>query len=158
MYLAMLFAVAILGVGLAAAGTLWSQVARREKEQRLLEIGHAYQDAIRRYYENSPGTLKRYPVALDDLLLDPRQLGTVRYLRKRYPDPITGSTEWGLIRAPDGGVMGVHSLSDALPLKTGGFIGENSSFSGAFRYSDWAFVHIDKVGHGGHESRSLEFR
>ncbi|WP_370306075.1 type II secretion system protein [Sinimarinibacterium flocculans] len=141
-YLAMLFAVAVMGIGLASTGTLWSQVSRREKERQLLEIGHAYRDAIRRYYENSPGTVLRYPSTLDELLLDPRHLGVERYLRKRYGDPITGSSEWGLVRAPDGGIMGVHSLSGRVPLKSGGFRNVDAAFVSAATYADWHFVFI----------------
>lgn len=148
-YLAVLFAVALLGLGLASTGTLWSQASWRQKEQQLLDVGSAYRDAIRRYYENSPGAVMRYPQALDELLLDQRHLGTVRYLRRRYADPITGSQEWGIVRAPDGGVMGVYSLSDRLPLKTGGFDTKNLAFSGSSTYSEWRFVHLPQQLPGG---------
>jgi len=44
-----------------------------------------------------------------------------RHLRRLYPDPITNSAERGLVKAPDGGVMGVYSLSEQPVLKTGNF-------------------------------------
>jgi type II secretory pathway pseudopilin PulG len=35
--------------------------AKREKEAQLMWVGRAYRDAIKSYYENSPGTVKTYP-------------------------------------------------------------------------------------------------
>ena len=84
---------------------------------------------------------RQYPRTLDDLLKDPRKPGTERYLRKLYFDPLTGKTEWGLVKAPDGGIMGVYSLSDDTPLKTAGFGVYNREFEGAPKYSDWKFAY-----------------
>jgi hypothetical protein len=91
------------------------------------------------YYERSPGPVKRYPRSIDDLLKDDRFLGTQRYLRQNYVDPMTGKREWGLIRAPEGGIMGVHSLSQAAPFKRSGFPVALEAFSKADRYADWHF-------------------
>ena len=88
-YLALLFAVAAMGTLLAVTGMLWSSAQQRLKERELLFIGNAYRNAIATYYEKAPGTLKRYPQTLEDLLLDKRQLAVVRYLRRSYVDPMT---------------------------------------------------------------------
>ncbi|HEY0974622.1 MAG TPA: hypothetical protein VGE57_09025 [Solimonas sp.] len=138
----MLLAVTMLGVGLAATGTLWAQAARREREEQLLDIGNAYRVAIKRYYLNSPGTVMQYPPSLDDLLLDRRHLTVVRYLRKRYPDPITGLSNWGVLQAADGGIMGVYSLSGQAPLKIRGFRADNEFFADATAYSEWKFIFL----------------
>ena len=115
-YLALLFIVAVIAGGLAAVGEAWHTSARREKEAELLFIGHQYRQAIARYYLAG----LRYPRALADLLRDPRRPGTERYLRRLYADPLTGSSEWGLVKAPDGGIQGVYRLSQDRPLKTAG--------------------------------------
>lgn len=138
-YLAILFAIAIAGVVLAATGINWSQAAQREKERELLFVGNQFRQAILLYYEKSPGGVKRYPRTLNDLLKDERQLSTQRYLRKIYLDPITRKADWGIEVAPDGGVMGVHSLSDAAPLKSSNFDYANRAFEGAAKYTDWVF-------------------
>jgi hypothetical protein len=65
-----------------------------------------------------------------------------RYLRRMYADPITGKREWGVIEAPGGGIMGVYSLSDQQPIKTGGFAARDSTFADTARYSDWTFSHV----------------
>jgi type II secretory pathway pseudopilin PulG len=139
-YLTALFVVAILAGGLALAGTVWEQQAAREREAELLFIGHQYRRAIGLYYDSTPGTVKRYPRALEDLLKDPRQPATQRYLRKLYPDPL-GGKEWGVVKGSDGGVAGVYSLSDAKPIKVAGFKVRDAAFEGAQKYADWKFMH-----------------
>ena len=138
-YLTVLFIVAILGTGLALIGEVWETSAKREKEAELLFVGHQYRKAIERYYLSGPQ--RQYPRALDDLLKDPRVAGTQRYLRKLYPDPITGKSEWGLVKGGDGGIAGVHSLSDEAPLKVAGFRVRDAAFEGKRKYSDWQFAH-----------------
>lgn len=139
-YLGLLFTVVILGIGLAATGTVWHVAQQRQKEQELLFIGHEFQTAIERYYLNNPSGLKRYPLRLEDLLRDPRRPEVQRYLRRIYPDPITASNEWGLIKAPDGGIMGIYSLSDQKPLKVARFRANSQPFDASEKYSDWRFI------------------
>lgn len=140
-YLALLIAVALIGVGLVATSAVWSQSRQREKEQELLFIGNQFRLAIERYYQRTPGAVKRYPAKLEDLLEDKRYLTRQRYLRRIYVDPITGKARWGLIPAPGGGVMGVYSLSNEKPIKTGRFAEEDQAFEGAKRYSQWRFLY-----------------
>ncbi|MGE0875505.1 MAG: type II secretion system protein [Burkholderiales bacterium] len=112
-----------------------------EKERELLWVGEQFRQAIALYYYRTPGTVKRYPESLVDLLEDKRHLSVQRYLRRIYLDPVSGKAEWGLVRAPGGGIMGVHSLSDAPPLKRGGFAPAQASLEGAARYAEWRFVY-----------------
>jgi type II secretory pathway pseudopilin PulG len=137
-YLTALFIVAMMGGGLALVGEVWHTAAMRERETELLHIGNEYRKAIERYYLSGP---RQYPRTLADLLKDPRQPGTVRYLRKLYPDPITGAEKWGLVKGPDGGIAGVHSLSDDPPLKSAGFAVRDKEFEAKTRYSDWKFIY-----------------
>lgn len=146
-YLAMLLAVAVIGIGLAAAGQSWSTAAQRDREQELLFVGEQFRRAIRLYHRNStdhatPGAA--YPKALTDLLEDRRRGNTQRHLRRLYADPMTGKAEWGLVttKAPDGDrITGVYSLSTLTPFKTSGFREENRAFEGAGGYSGWKFVY-----------------
>ena len=137
-YLTVLFVVAMMAGGLALAGEVWHTSAMREKEADLLHVGNEYRKAIERYYVSGP---KQYPKSLADLVKDPRQPGTVRHLRRLYPDPITGKDEWGLVKSNDGGIAGVYSTSEAAPLKTGGFAVRDASFEGKTKYSDWQFIY-----------------
>ncbi len=143
-YLGLLAFVAIMGVGLLAAGEVWQTAQRREKERELLFIGDQFRSAIGRYYEHPAGGASRYPATLEDLLKDPRSPSTQRYLRRIYRDPITGSTEWGVIRKPDGGIYGVYSLSEVEPLKHANFSLADKDFEGKVKYADWIFAYVPK--------------
>ncbi|WP_029770751.1 type II secretion system protein [Pseudogulbenkiania sp. MAI-1] len=138
-YLGVLLLVAMLGALLASTGEVWFTVQQRQKEQELLFIGHQFREAIRLYYERSPGGAKRYPRKLEDLLQDDRYPTTQRYLRKIYFDPLTGKQEWGLIKAPDEGIAGVYSLAPGTPLKVDNFDEKDAAFKGARRYARWQF-------------------
>lgn len=141
-YLTALFAVALLGGGLALAGEVWETSVKREREAELLFAGNAYRAAIERYFLSGPQ--RQYPRGLEELLEDPRRPGTERYLRRLYPDPVTGQP-FELVKAPDGGIVGVHSASEAAPLKIAGFRKRDAAFEGAAKYADWKFVHTVPV-------------
>lgn len=139
--MAALFLVAILGAMLAATGMIWSTAQQRDRERELLLVGEQFRRAIAQYYEKSPGSLKRYPGSLNDLLIDERHLSTQRYLRRMFIDPMTSSNKWGLVPAPEGGIMGVHSLSEERPLKSANFSEADRELSGKTKYSEWQFVY-----------------
>lgn len=139
-YLALLFFVAIMGAMLAATGMAWSVSQRRERERELLFNGNEIRKAIVSYYERTPGSVKRYPNSLEDLLKDNRHLATVRHLRRLYIDPMTSKAEWGIVRAPDGGIKGVYSLSNERMIKKENFQLINAGFEKAENYGDWKFV------------------
>lgn len=140
-YLALLFAVATMSAGLAAAGLEWQTSAQRQKEAQLLFIGREFQRAIALYYYRSPGGAFEYPRSLEELLEDSRSVGVQRYLRRIYRDPMTNRAEWGLVLSADGRITGVRSLSERQPLKTGNFP-EAFPFDGRKRYADWEFVFV----------------
>jgi type II secretory pathway pseudopilin PulG len=143
-YLTVMFVIAILLGGLALVGEVWETSTRREKEAELLFIGNQYRRAIGLYYETTPGTVKRYPRELADLVKDPRHPSTQRHIRKLFPDPVTGK-EWVVIKGADGGVQGVHTASEEMPLKIAGFRVRDASFEGAQKYADWKFIHTPAV-------------
>lgn len=140
-YIGVLLAVALLGIQLGVAGLVWSFAQERQKERELLFVGDQFRTAIARYYLNAMGPQKEYPKRLEDLVRDPRYSGTVRHLRKIYADPITGKIRWGLIKTPDGSILGVYSLSDKKPIKIGNFLPGDQAFEKKDRYSDWKFVY-----------------
>jgi len=144
-YLTVLFTIAIAGIVLAEVFINWTQDSQREKERQLLFVGNQLRQAITLYYERTPGAVKRYPEKLEDLLTDERYNTPQHYLRKLYRDPITNQDQWGLIMAPEGGIMGVHSLSNAQPIKVAEFGYQDRSFEGAGKYSGWVFSYTPHV-------------
>jgi type II secretory pathway pseudopilin PulG len=137
-----LILIAVLGAGMAAYGEIASHAAQREKEQELLFVGNQFRQAIGAYYERTPGAVKRFPQTLEELLQDKRHPMPQRHLRRLYADPITGKPQWGITPAPEGGIMGIHSPSEAPPIKTSGFAARDRAFDGAGRYADWHFMYI----------------
>jgi type II secretory pathway pseudopilin PulG len=123
-YLGVLFAIALLGIGLVGVSEVWVTNARRQRMEQLEWVGQQYVRAIGSYYESTPGAAKAFPKSLQDLLEDKRFVTVRRHLRRVYPNPFTGQADWQLEPAPGGGISGI---SVAVPgLETGG--------TKAFRY------------------------
>lgn len=140
--LAFLLALALAGLGAAAAFDVWSVTRQREREQQLLFVGHQFRAAIRDYYYAGPaGAGRSLPPRLELLLDDDRFPVPVHHLRRLYADPITGSTDWGLLMAGDR-IMGVYSKSEAPPIKQKGFALVDSSFEDKSSYRDWVFAFV----------------
>ena len=138
-YLFVLMLIALIGMGLAAARSLWHTDAQRAREVELLFVGDQYRQAIRSYYEFDQAQ-PRLPQSIDELLEDRRRPEIVRHLRRAYRDPFTGGA-FMLIRDPDTqGILGVASQSTATPFKTAGFPSENASFADTASYAEWRFV------------------
>ena len=140
-YLALLIVITAIGAALGVTGSLWQEAQKREKERQLLFVGMQYQRAIQQYYEN-PANQKRYPQTLEALLLDERSPAIRRYLRRPYRDPLTNSTNWGIVPAPQGGIMGVFSQAEGKPVKQANFPTKLTWESGKPSYADWQFVYI----------------
>lgn len=144
-YLGVILLVAMMGAGMGATGQVWRTAQQREKERELLFIGNEYKRAIGRYVENGPGGVRRFPRQLEDLIVDNRYPAIQRYLRRLYRDPMTNSTDWGIIRATDGGISGVYSKSELKPLKIAGFAPWDARLENAEKYSDWIFVYEGRL-------------
>lgn len=112
-YLAVLLAIALLGIGLVAASEVWVTTARRQRAVQLEWVGQQYVQAIGSYYDATPGPVKALPRSLQDLLEDHRMAFTRRHLRSLYVNPVSGDAEWELLRAPDGGIRGVRAVADS---------------------------------------------
>jgi type II secretory pathway pseudopilin PulG len=136
-YLGILAAIVVMGVVLAAAARVWTLTEQRERETQLLFVGDAIRMAIGAYYSHGG----RYPMRLEDLVLDDRSPTPVRYLRRIYLDPMTNSTDWKLVPAPEGGIKGVYSASTLTPIKLMNFPSADASFDHSDCYCTWQFVY-----------------
>lgn len=77
----MLF-VALLAIAATAVAPSISQQLRRDREEEMIHRGVQYSRAIRRYVKK----FGRYPTRLEEL----ENTNNLRFLRKRYKDPING--------------------------------------------------------------------
>lgn len=130
-YLMLLWWVALSGLMLAALAQSWVLDARRAREAELVWRGEQFRQAIEAYASVPVGEGQSHlPRRLEDLLEDRRSGELQRHLKRIWPDPMTGRTEWGLVREGDG-ITGVHSLSTARSL---------NAPEGVLRYEQWTFV------------------
>jgi type II secretory pathway pseudopilin PulG len=138
--LALLILLTLGGIGLMAAVDVWSVSRQRDLEKQLLFAGDQYRQAILRYYHAAPrGTPRVLPASLDELLADNRFPTPLHHLRRLYPDPMSGSAEWGELRI-GGRLAGVYSTSERRPVKQAGFAPGYLKFEGKGSYRDWLFA------------------
>src|SRR5207237_7981050 len=84
--LAILVALTVLIVGLSVAAPRAAVALQRTKEDELIRRGQQYALAIRRFYKK----FGRYPSNIDQL----ENTNNIRFLRRRYLDPLTGKDDW----------------------------------------------------------------
>jgi type II secretory pathway pseudopilin PulG len=85
----MMLFLSLMAIGLAAIAPAIGQQIRRERESELTHRGRQYARAIRLYYRR----FGRYPVSLDNL----DNTNNMRFLRKRFKDPMTAGGDWRII-------------------------------------------------------------
>lgn len=146
--IALLVLTALVVLAASVAGPTVAAQHQRELEARFGQIGRAYAEALARYRSLSPGAQATYPSSLEDLVLDRRFVGTVRHLRRLYPDPVAGGQPWVAVRDERGGIVGVRSQSRAVPLATrpppgARWLSDPSAHGPGGRapaYADWVFL------------------
>ncbi len=139
-YLGVMFIIALMGLTGAMASVVWATAQRRDNERELVFIGRQFSAAIASYQRRPAVAPPRYPRTLEELVRDDRTPTPVRHLRKIYVDPITGDSKWGLVRAPDGGIVGVHSVSDREPFPRAKVGPDFKPPPNAKTYRDWMFT------------------
>lgn len=87
--LSIMLLITIMLIMLAAEAPRIQQQIKRAKEQELVSRGEQYAIAVRKYVHK----FGRYPTSLEQL----EDTNHLRFLRKRYVDPMTGKANWKLI-------------------------------------------------------------
>jgi type II secretory pathway pseudopilin PulG len=88
--LALMLAVTLMLIVLAMEAPRLAQQIKRDREEELIHRGKEYATAVRRFVHKNGG---RYPLSIEQL----EDTNHIRFLRKRYKDPITGESEWRLV-------------------------------------------------------------
>ena len=129
-----------LGLAYAAYATwsYWSAENKKEKEARLIFIGNQYKAAIGRYYENSPGPHKQFPRRLEELVADGRISPEGQYMVELFTDPM--GKGWGLVKDAEGGIAGVHSLSEDEP--SADVDARPDEYKNGDAYARWVFQYV----------------
>jgi type II secretory pathway pseudopilin PulG len=89
MLVAVVIMVALVLIALAVAAPVVAKDLRRDKEVETQHRAEQYVRAIRLYYRKN----RSYPPSIEAL----EGTNNVRYLRKRYIDPLTGKDDWRII-------------------------------------------------------------
>jgi len=67
-----------------------AQQIKRDKEEEMIHRGKDYATAVKRFVHKNGG---RYPVSVEQL----ENTNHVRFLRKKYVDPMTGDSDWKMV-------------------------------------------------------------
>ena len=125
MLLAVLFMMAIMVISALAVAPAFLQQAKRDREEEMIHRGTEYARAVKKYYKK----FGRYPANLEQL----ENTNQIRFLRRRYKDPLAKDGQWKLLRAGDiqslvgGAGFGAQGLQ---PGVQGGLQGQNPFNSG----------------------------
>jgi type II secretory pathway pseudopilin PulG len=85
--LTLLLVVALMAIFATAIGSRLEQQIKRDREEELIHRGVQYSRAVRRYYKK----FGRYPTRIEDL----ESSNNLRFLRKRYKDPLNRDPRTG---------------------------------------------------------------
>ncbi len=84
--LAVIFLTVLLLITLSIAAPKIARSIQRDKEMETIHRGEQYKRAIKLYYQK----FGSYPTSLDQLV----ETNQIRFLRKKYKDPLTGKADW----------------------------------------------------------------
>ncbi|HEY0796096.1 MAG TPA: type II secretion system protein, partial [Acidisarcina sp.] len=121
--ISVLFLVAMILLVLAVAAPRVVEDIRRDREAEFYHRGLQYKRAIKLYVRK----MGHYPTSIDQL----ENTNDIRFLRRRYKDPITGKDEWRLIhlgeaKVPPMGLFGQPLTAGNPAAAVGSNIGDTS--------------------------------
>ena len=123
--LTLLLMMAVMGIVAATMVTDFKFQMQRDREEEMIHRGVQYSRAIRAYYKK----FGRYPATIDNL----ENTNQMRFLRKRYKDPMTGKDfkllHFGEVKMGMAGMMGTSVIPGASTVGTNGTLTPNSSSS-----------------------------
>jgi type II secretory pathway pseudopilin PulG len=90
--LAVMLAVTLILVAMSIEVPRIAQQIKREKEEELVHRGKDYATAVKRFVHKNGG---RYPSSVEQL----EDTNHIRFLRKKYKDPMTGESDWKMVHA-----------------------------------------------------------
>ncbi len=93
MLLILMFFVALLAFSMLAVLPRIAQEVKRDKEEEMMHRGTEYARAVKKYYKK----FNKYPNSLEDL----ENTNNIRFLRRRYKDPMSKDGNWKLLHITD---------------------------------------------------------
>ena len=96
--LAVMLTLTLMLAAMAIEAPRIAQQIKREREEELIHRGEDYATAVKRFVHKNGG---RYPLSIEQL----ENTNHIRFLRKRYKDPITGESDWKLVHAGEAQII-----------------------------------------------------
>ena len=106
-----IFFVALVLLSLAVAAPKVAAAIQRDRELELVNRGEQYKRAIKLYYKK----FGSYPGTMEQL----EKTNNIRFLRKRYLDPLTGKDDWKLIHMGEAHLRPLGFFGKPLTVTTG---------------------------------------
>src|SRR5271167_3323752 len=91
--LAVLLMMAVMIIAATVEAPRMVQQMKRDREEEMIHRGTEYARAVKKFYKK----FGRYPANLEQL----DNTNQIRFLRRRYKDPLTAEGQWKLLRATD---------------------------------------------------------
>jgi type II secretory pathway pseudopilin PulG len=119
--LAVMLTLTLMLIALSVEAPRIVQQIKREKEEELIHRGKDYATAVKRFVHKNGG---RYPTSVEQL----ENTNHVRFLRKKYVDPMTGESDWKMVHVgeaqiniptPKPGLSGTNPVNPGLSGSTG---------------------------------------
>jgi type II secretory pathway pseudopilin PulG len=88
--LAVMLAMTMILIAMSVEAPRIAQQIKRQREEELVHRGKDYATAVKRFVHKNGG---QYPTSIEQL----ENTNHVRFLRKRYKDPMTGDSDWRLV-------------------------------------------------------------
>jgi type II secretory pathway pseudopilin PulG len=93
MLLVLMLAVAVLMITMMGVARNYRRSVQRDREVEMIHRGEQYARAVQRFYRKNG----RYPVSIEQL----ENMNKIRYLRKRYKDPMSPDGAWKIVHPMD---------------------------------------------------------
>jgi type II secretory pathway pseudopilin PulG len=119
MLLALMLAVTLLLIAMSIEVPRIAQQIKRQKEEELVHRGKDYATAVKRFVHKNGG---RYPLSVEQL----EDTNHIRFLRKKYKDPITGESDWKMVHVGEAQVN-IPAPKGIAGTNPGLFVSGNSS-------------------------------
>src|ERR1700729_504478 len=105
--LALMLVLTLMMIAMSVAAPRIAQQIKRQKEEELVHRGKDYATAVKRFVHKNGG---QYPLSVDQL----ENTNHIRFLRKKYIDPMTGESDWKLVHTGEAQIV-IPQTTNGLP-------------------------------------------
>ncbi|HEY3769270.1 MAG TPA: hypothetical protein VGN44_11410 [Candidatus Angelobacter sp.] len=114
--LALMLVLTLILIAMSIEAPRIAQQIKRQKEEELVHRGKDYATAVKRFVHKNGG---QYPLSIDQL----ENTNHIRFLRKKYVDPMTGESDWKLVHTGEAQIV--------IPAPANGLTPSNPGLSGS---------------------------